>query len=191
MQRRIHLVIFLKHFPTYRMVNSASIINLEQQLLQSKNPSYWHQHFLQSSWDNENHVDGQQRLVFFEETILIAFNQSGWWKVMLGVRITVFPARSLITRIKVNQRQRSNFTFYWRLNPAVMFSIKLFQLGNDSSRSASLKILPIFHNISPASSNKDDRSLLIRYFIGVNFIFDKVVNWCTNATVLQLSLQHR
>ena len=49
----------------------------------------------------------------------------------------------------------------------------------------------MFHNISPASSNKDDKSLLIRYFIGVNFIFDKAVNWCTNATVLQLSLQHR
>ena len=72
-----------------------------------------------------------------------------------------------------------------------MFSIKPFQLGNDPSRSASLKILPMFHNISPASSNKDDRSLLIRYFIGVNFIFDKAVKWCTNATVLQLSLQHR
>ena len=84
----------------------------------------------------------------------------------------------LIARINVNQWQHSNVIvcFSGHLQPAVMFSIKPFQLGRGPSCSAFRKILALRYNISTASSGEDDGRWLIRSLIGVNWIFDKALN---------------
>ena len=106
---------------------------------------------------------------------------------MLGAGIPILSARSLIwSNVEYMQLSLPELSsvsgnivivlLSGCLQPAVMFSIKPFQLGRCPSRSVFQKILALCHNISTASCDEGDRSWLIRSFIGVNLIFDNALN---------------